>query len=207
MGTTLLESCLCGSQPYWRGMVCGPGIYVPLRAVEAEVFQGFNQVINLCTHPNGFTRQVNLELQQLWKKCTGNAARVEARKQLGMVDEKTANVRGAIEKGWNDVEWANGRLREVTAERDTLTASLNATEPPRLDSKTVMTYRLQTEELIEFGQPAERKRLLRVWAQKAAARPNRSFDENQLSSARDRCERRGCAGPHCTERASDSIPI
>src|SRR5215831_13247578 len=56
------EYYVCGSQPYRKGMGCGPGVYVPRRAVEAEVCQGLGQLLSLCADTEGFTRQVNAEL-------------------------------------------------------------------------------------------------------------------------------------------------
>ena len=45
------EYYVCGSQPYRKGMGCGPGVYVPRRAVEAEVCQGLSELLGLCADP------------------------------------------------------------------------------------------------------------------------------------------------------------
>ena len=146
-------------------------MYVPRRAVEAEVFEGLNQILNLCGEPDGFTHQVNQELRQIWKESTGYADNTKACKEVANVEAKITNIRRAVEDGYSDASWANARLRELSAERDALTAALNAPGPPQLDSKTVMAYRRQTEKLMEFGQPAERKRLLRAWMQEVKLDP------------------------------------
>jgi hypothetical protein len=163
---------VCGSQPYRRGRGCGrPGVYVPRRAVEAEVFEGLNQILDQFGNPDGLARQVNAELRQMWKKSTGYAESVEARKRIADVDKNIEYVRVAIQKGYDDILWANERLRELRAERETLSESLRAPEPPQLDSKAVMAYCHQTEKLMVSGQPAERKRLSRVWVQKIVLDP------------------------------------
>jgi hypothetical protein len=52
-----------------------------------------------------------------------------------------------------------------------LVARLDVGEPPQLDSKTVMAYRRQTQKVMESGQPAERKRLMRAWVQDVKLEP------------------------------------
>ena len=164
------EYYVCGSQPYRRGMGCGPGVYVPRRAVEAEVFQGLSEVLNLYTDPEGLTRQVNQELRRLWGE-SGHVDSARSRKEIAALETKIGNVRRAIENGLADASWANSRLRELNAERDGLTAALNAPGPPQLDSATVMAYSRETAKLMESGQPAERKRLLRTWVQEVKLKP------------------------------------
>jgi hypothetical protein len=70
-----------------------------------------------------------------------------------------------------DASWANARLRELIAERARLAASLDVNGPPQLDSKTVMAYRRQTDKVMESGQPAERKRLMRAWVEDMKLQP------------------------------------
>jgi len=165
------EYHVCGSQPYRRGMGCGPGVYVPRRAVEAEVWQGLSTLLGLCADPEGFTRQVNAELRRLWKDSTGHADSVTARTEIGRVETKLANIRRAVEDGFADASWANARLRELIAEREALRASLDAPEPPQLDTETVIAYRHQTEKVMTSGHPAERKRLMRAWVQEVKLEP------------------------------------
>ncbi len=165
------EYYVCGSQPYRRGMGCGPGVYVPRHAVEAEVYRGLCGLLSECADPHGFTGQVNMELRRLWEQSTGHADSSTARKEIERVEAGIGNIRRAIEEGLADAPWANCRLRELNAKRDGLTAALNAPGPPQLDSETVMTYRRQTEKLMQCGQPAERKRLLRAWVQEVKLEP------------------------------------
>ena len=42
---------VCGSQPYRKGMGCGPGVYVPQAQVEAEVLEGLKGLLGVCTDP------------------------------------------------------------------------------------------------------------------------------------------------------------
>jgi hypothetical protein len=165
------EYYICGSQPYRKGMGCGPGVYVPRRAVEGEVYQGLSELLNLCASPEGFTRQVNAELLRIWEESTGFADRATARSEIERVEAKIGNVRRAVEDGLDDASWANAPLRELIAERERLAARLDVGEPPQLDSKTVMAYRRQTEKVMESGQPAERKRLMGAWVQDMQLEP------------------------------------
>ena len=165
------EYYICGSQPYRKGKGCGPGVYVPRNAVEAEVCRGLNGLLSLCANPEGFTRQVNAELRRLWEKSTGCADRATVHTEIERIEAKISNLRRAVEDGFEDASWANARLRELIAERDRFAASLNLNERPQLDSRTVMAYRRQTEKVMESGHPAERKRLMRAWLQDVKLEP------------------------------------
>lgn len=110
-------------------------------------------MLGLCADPEGFTRQVNTELRRLWQESTGRADTHSVRKEIERVEAKLANIRQAVEDGFADASWANARLRELLAEREALTVSLDAAEPPRLNSNTVMAYRRQTEKLMKSGSP------------------------------------------------------
>jgi site-specific DNA recombinase len=156
------EYYVCGSQPYRRGMGCGPGVYVPRRAVESEVCRGLSELLSLCTDPQGFTRQVNAELRRLWRE-SGHSDNATAHDEMEKTEAKIANIRRAVEDGFADASWANARLRELLAKRDSLTRTLDSAEAPQLDAETVMAYRRQTEKVMASGQPADRKRLMRAW--------------------------------------------
>ena len=152
---------VCGSQPYRSGMGCGQGVYVPQAQVESEVLNGLRGVLDLCADPKKFTRAVNKELLQIWEASTG--FRPDAGEQVAAIDRKIANLRRAVEDGLNDANWANTRLRELHAERETLVAvSAKQGAPPQLDVATAMTYRRQTDKLLQQGGQAERKQLLRT---------------------------------------------
>ena len=161
---------VCGSQPYRKGMGCGPGVYVPQRKVEAEVLDGLRGVLNLCTDRRGFTAKVNGELRKIWEESTG--FRPDTASRMATIDKKIANVRQAVEDGFNDANWANARLAELAIQRKEVVATLPATgSPPQLDVQTVMDYRRKTEKVFAAGDPAERKRLLRNWVQEVKLKP------------------------------------
>ena len=110
-------------------------------------------------------------MRRLWEESTGHVDSAQARKEIATLETKIANTRRAIEDGLADAWWANSRLRELSAERDALTAAFNAPGPPQFDSATVMAYSRETAKLMETGQPAERKRLLRTWVQEVNLKP------------------------------------
>jgi hypothetical protein len=152
---------VCGSQPYRRGMGCGPGVYVPQAQVESEVLEGLRGVLDLCADPQKFTRAVNKELRQIWEASTN--FRPDATERIAAIDRKIENIRRAVEEGLNDANWANTRLRELLAERESLvTAAESPSRPPHLDVATAMDYRRQADKLLRHGARAERKQLLRA---------------------------------------------
>jgi site-specific DNA recombinase len=165
------EYYVCGSQPYRRGKGCGPGVYVPRRAVEAEVCKGLANLLDLCADPEAFTREVNIELRRLWRESTGCVDQATVSTKTGAVEAKIANIRRAVEDGFADASWANARLRELIAEREVLSASLLVSEPPQLDAETVMAYRRRTQQVMASGHPAERKRVVRTWVQAIKLEP------------------------------------
>jgi hypothetical protein len=64
------------------------------------------------------------------------------------------------------------RLRELLDERQALVAASSpGGPPPQIDAATVMAYRRQTEKLFSGGDPADRKRLLRMWVQEIKLKP------------------------------------
>jgi hypothetical protein len=102
---------VCGSQPYRRGMGCGPGVYVPQKQVEAEVLGGLRIVLDHCTDPRGFTARVNRELRQLWEVSTG--FRPDAAARIAEIDRRIANIWRAVEEGLEGGKQANTRLSEL----------------------------------------------------------------------------------------------
>ncbi|HEV2378692.1 MAG TPA: recombinase family protein [Terriglobia bacterium] len=162
---------ICGSQPYRKGMGCGPGVYVPRRDVESEVCKGLDELLNSCGDPDGFTRQVNSELRRVWQEDGGHADSATAGTEIATTEAKIANIRRAVEDGFADASWANARLRELIAQREALTVRRGVMAPPQLDAKTVMAYRRQTDKLMQSGHPAERKRFMRAWVQEITLEP------------------------------------
>ncbi len=73
------------------------------------------RVINICSDPKGFARQVNEELRRIWERNIGHDPMAQPR--LDAIERKMANIRRALEGGFSDSAWANARLRELHAER------------------------------------------------------------------------------------------
>jgi hypothetical protein len=142
-------------------MGCGPGVCVPQALVEGEVVAGMQSLVRQCSDTRGFTRQVNEELRHLWEATDGDHA--TAQKTLRAVESRIANIRKAVEEGLADVAWANQRMGELMAERASLGAVGPNRRPPQLDVKTAMEYRRQLDSVLADGDPAERKRLVRMW--------------------------------------------
>jgi hypothetical protein len=128
-------------------------------------------MLNLCTDPDGLTRQVNIELHRLWRESGGCADNETARRELQAIETRISNIRKAIEEGLQDAFWANSRLRELIFERDGLRAHIDSPGPPQLDSATVRSYCRQAEKLMVSGEPAERKRLMRAWVHGVTLEP------------------------------------
>ena len=150
---------VCGSQPYRRGMGCGPGVYVPQEAVEREVVSGLRELAAACTAPRGVTRQVNEELRRIWEEATGYDPDAAAR--TAKLEMKIARIRQALEDGLEDVDWANTRLRELRAEMADLAAKAEGWGgPPQIGSETIMAYGRDTERTLREGSPAERRRIV-----------------------------------------------
>lgn len=96
---------VCGSQPYRKGLGCGPGIYVPQEQLERDVLQGLRGLLSVCTDPKGFTQQVNRELRRIWEERSGTDP--QASRKIRAIDKKVANIRRAIEDG---LKMPDGRM-------------------------------------------------------------------------------------------------
>jgi len=119
---------VCGSQPYRKGMGCGPGVYVPQKQVEAQVLSGVASVLGGCSDPKGFTSKVNTELRRLWEDSTG--FRPDSAARMAMIDKRIANVRQGLEDGFEDAAWANARLASLRKERAETAAALDRSGTP-----------------------------------------------------------------------------
>ena len=163
---------VCGSQPYRKGVGCGPGVYVPKEQVEREVLAGLRELISVCSDKKGFTRQVNAELRRVWEESTGHDPR--AAKRIEEIERKIGNLWKAIEDGISDAATANARIRALTAEREKLAGAATAVaEPPEIDVETALAYRRQTEKVLAKAQPAQRKQIVRAWVSEMKLAPER----------------------------------
>ena len=161
---------VCGSQPYRRGMGCGPGVYVPQEGIEAEVAEGMRDLLGICANPKGFLIEVNAELRRIWEEQTGHDPHAAARVQT--IDGKIENIRRAIEDGLSDAAWANTRLKALLQDRtDLLAKTVVVGESPQIDIQAASEYRRHTEKVLKQGGAAEQKRLLRTWVSEVKLAP------------------------------------
>jgi hypothetical protein len=163
---------VCGSQPYRKGMGCGPGVYVPAEEAEALVITGIRDILGVCTDSKRLTREINQELRQLWEQSTGRDP--NAAKSLADVERKIGNVRRAIEDGLADAAWANTRLPELLRERDKLQQeAAPGGQPPQIDATAALAYCQQLGKTLSQGNAAERKRTVRSWVGDMKLAPER----------------------------------
>jgi len=163
---------VCGSQPYRRGMGCGPGVYVPQDRVESEVLKRLEVLLARCTDSQRFARMVNGHLKVLWRDAAGRDVNVARR--MADIDAKVANIRQAIEDGLSDAAWANARLEELLAERRVLEeAESPPKKPPKVAAKQAKAYLSQMEKVLAQGEPPERKRVIRAWVAEMKLAPER----------------------------------
>ena len=102
---------------------------------------------DLCADPRKFTRAVNKELRQIWEAST--ECRLDAGERIAAIDRKLENIRGAVEDGLNDANWANSRLRELVAEKESLVStSERSSGPPQIDAETAKDYRRQARQIV-----------------------------------------------------------
>jgi hypothetical protein len=189
---------VCGSSPNRRNLGCGPGVYVPVEFMEAEVLAGLRDWLGACTDSRGMVREINEELRALWEQGNGHDPRAGAR--LQEIEAKVANIRRAVEDGLGDAAWATGRLQELVAERERLAPSLTSLtslnsqptladspgltsrsslnsppiqnhEAPRIDAAAARAYRRETERILTHGDPAEKKSILRAWVNEVRLAP------------------------------------
>jgi len=161
---------ICNSVPNRRGLGCGQGVYVPQEDIEREVFDGLQGLLAVCADEKGFVRAVNSELKHIWEDshgCDPNAGR-----RLREIEGKITNIRESIEDGLTDTAWANTRLRELSEDRERLSAAATVQQrAPQVDIQTAMAYRRDAARLLEHGTNAEKKRLLSAWVDRIQLAP------------------------------------
>ena len=163
---------VCGSQPYRRGMGCGPGLYIRKEQAEEETVAGLIELLNVCADGGGFVREVNDTIKRHWEQNTGYDP--DAAHRIEVIDGKVANIRSAIEEGLADTAWANKRLRALKIEREEAESALTVSgEPPRLDAKAAGAYRRDVRRTLQSGPIREQKRLLRHWIEDMKVAPER----------------------------------
>ena len=162
---------VCGSQPYRRGLGCGPGVYVPQLLLDNLVIEDIQGIIAKLADPRGFTRKVNAELRLLWEHHSGYNP--DAERQIKDIDRKIDHLRKLLEEGLDDVVWANSRLRELKHDRESLSESLTAsTKPLQIDAKKALAYLDDLSRVLESAKPEERKEYIQPWIDRITLLPD-----------------------------------
>jgi len=162
---------VCGSEPYRSGLGCGEGVYVPQLLLESEVIKDIKDIISKLSDPKRFTKKVNAELQRLWEQHSGYDP--DAEKQIKKIDRKIHHIREQLEGGLDDVEYFNGRLRELKSEREALESSLAACDKPlQVDVAKVMAYRTNLDNILKRAAPTERKEYVQAWIDRITLDPD-----------------------------------
>jgi site-specific DNA recombinase len=161
---------VCGSQPYRRGMGCGPGVYIPQALVEKEVIAGIQKLLQTSINTKKLLGKVNREIEDLWRHSTGHDS--SNPKKVAAVDVKIDNIRRAIEDGLTDAAWANNRLTELQEERRLLRGLANKpVKSPRIDGTALSGYMKDLGRVLSKGTPAEQKRFIRMCVEEIKLAP------------------------------------
>ena len=161
---------VCNSVPNRRGLGCGPGVFVPQKDVEREVFAGLAGLMGVCVDTKGFVREVNAELIRLWEQSNGHDP--TAGQRVKEIEAKIGNIRRAIEDGLADANWANTRLAQLLEEKQRLAATAAIqSAPPQIDAPTALALRQDAEKILSHGTNAEKKHLLRIWVDEIKLAP------------------------------------
>ncbi len=153
---------ICGSQPYRKGMGCGPGVYVPIAFIEDCVVDGIRQRASSVASHTELVKQLNLKLRHIWEKSNGYDPHAD--RKLREIDRKIANIRQSIEDGLAaDLHFFSKRLAELHAEKQgLLMATLTISEPPQVVPRLAEQYLKELDETIACGDKASQKRLVRL---------------------------------------------
>ena len=102
--------------------------------------------------------------------------RAHVAERLKSVDDKVANIRRAVEDGFQDAGWANNRLQELAKEREDLLAiseRLHAQPIPRVDGTFAEACLREAERILAQRDRARLRKMLPFYAQKIRMAPER----------------------------------
>jgi len=118
-------------------------------------------------------------LRRIWEQETGYDP--NAQKRINDLDRRIGNVQKAIEDGLHDASWANTRIRELSEERELLSASIThkPSAPIQVDSEKALEYRKKLDHVLEYGKPEERKKYIQAWIKSASLLPEQREIEIQ----------------------------
>ena len=162
---------VCNSIPNRRGLGCGQGVYVKQHGMEKDVISGLEDVLEAFADEKGLVKKVNTELKRIWEKshgCDPNAA-----KRLQEIDAKVTNIRQSIEDGLADTVWANSRIRELSDEREKVSAAAAVRQRmPQINAQAAAAFRRELAEVVSAGTNAQKKRMLGEWVREIKLAPD-----------------------------------
>ena len=162
---------VCGSQPHRKGRGCGPGVLVPVDFIEPRVIGELKGFLGTIAGEKDLVRRVNREIEKLWME--ENDIYPDVDRKIAAIDKELRNIRDAVGRGLDDVDWANSRLAILKRERSLLEQSrLMTGEPPRIDSRLAQTQVEQLESVLEYGNNREKKEFLRNTVSKIQLAPD-----------------------------------
>ena len=171
------DGYVCGAAKYRRGMGCGPRVFVEKDLVEDAVWDTLEVwAASIDGGPRSqAVRKLNAELRKTWESQGGQRA-AQVAERLRKIDEKTANIRGLLENGLQDVVWANKRLSELAAEREAARASAGdqgtPTRPPEVDFEALVQCLRNVRELLPHATRDERRLLAKRMLQEVTLDPD-----------------------------------
>lgn len=153
---------ICGSQPYRKGLGCGPGVYVPITFIENIITDGIRKRASSVASQAEIVKQLNRKIKHLWEESNGIEPDVD--RLMREIDRKIANIRQSIEDGLAvDIGYFNQRLTELQAEKQRLLMSkLPITEPPQAIPRLAKRYLEEFDRTFASGDWEGQKRLVRL---------------------------------------------
>lgn len=160
---------ICGSQPYRKGLGCGPGVYIRVEQLEAEVIKGVSGLLRELLDPKKLTTLVNAELKRLWKSEHGAGG--EAEERLKATEDSIANFRRAVERGI-DVDHALDEIDRLQKEGAKLEATRQTPmSAPKVDAAGIRIRLTQIEQPLATWSARDRKELIGMFLQEMTLAP------------------------------------
>ena len=168
---------VCGSCFYRRGHGCGRAVYVPKDLVENKIWELVQDWVSQLveSRSGNLLGQVNSELQRSWIGAGGQKSAINAQR-LAQVEKSITALREALEKGIDDIEWVNERLRELRQEGQALRrADVGGStgEAPKVDTETMQHYAANLPLLLAQATNKEKRLLARAFVSGITSDPEK----------------------------------
>ena len=166
---------LCGRKVHRQGLGCGQGLQVRKDAIEAAVIEEIGHLFRSWTDPEHVKRLMEDELKAESQQRSGDSRAVE--QELARVEQQIGNLRNAIKSGYQeDIEWANGEIARLKAERGALLTRKERTEvhsrPTRIDQAFVDRCRDTFGEVFDAGTQEEKRQFVRLFVRNIDLSPD-----------------------------------